>query len=85
MNVYGIYHPNQCLCILVTIEERAKEISTVIRNNYGRYKAAFIGGKRAYCEMYDDYMSVVNTTDKKLSENQDHDYYNSEKRWNKNR
>ena len=35
--------------------------------------------------MYDDYMSVVNTTDKKLSENQDHDYYNSEKRWNKNR
>lgn len=97
----------------VTIEERAKGISTVIRNNYGRYDNASVKVKaelfqfsiddfeadmklhslvvkelnvKMYSsELYDDYMSVVDATDKKLSEKQDHDYYNSEKRWNRSR
>mgnify|MGYP000265698182 CR=1 FL=1 len=77
----------------LTIEERAKEISTVIRNNYGRYdnvpvkvKAELfkfsiddldadmklhslvlkeLNVKMYSSELYDDYMSVVDATDKK--------------------
>ena len=37
-------------------------------------------------ELYDDYMSVVDVTDKKKSgEEQSINYYNSEKRWNRSR
>ena len=37
-------------------------------------------------ELYDDYMSVVDVTDKKKSgETKDVGYYSSEKRWNRSR
>ena len=37
-------------------------------------------------ELYDDYMSVVDATDKKkLDETQNVNYYNNEKRWNRGR
>lgn len=37
-------------------------------------------------ELYDDYMSVVDVTDKKkLKEERSINYYSSEKRWNKSR
>ena len=36
-------------------------------------------------ELYDDYMSVVDVTDKKPIEVQNVNYYNNEKRWNRNR
>lgn len=96
------------------IEERAREISTVIRNNYGRYdnvpvkvKAELfqfsiddfeadmklhslvlkeLNVKMYSSELYDDYMSVVDATDKKkLDETQNVNYYNNEKRWNRSR
>ena len=97
----------------LTIEERAKEISTVIRNNYGRYdnvpvkvKAELfkfsiddldadmklhslvlkeLNVKMYSSELYDDYMSVVDATDKKPVEAQNVNYYNIEKRWNRSR
>lgn len=97
----------------LTIEERAKEISTVIRNNYGRYdnvpvrvKAELfqfsiddfeadmklhslvlkeLNVKMYSSELYDDYMSVVDATDKKPVEEQNANYYNNEKRWNRSR
>lgn len=97
----------------LTIEERAKEISTVIRNDYGRYdnvpvkvKAELfqfsiddfeadmklhslvlkeLKVKMYSSELYDDYMSVVDATDKKLVEEQNVNYYNNEKRWNRSR
>ena len=100
--------------IPLTIEERAKEISTVIRNDYGRYdnvpvrvKAELfqfsiddfeadmklhslvlkeLKVKMYSSELYDDYMSVVDATDKKkLDETQNVNYYNNEKRWNRGR
>lgn len=98
----------------LTIEERAKAISTVIRNDYGRYdnlpvkvKAELfqfsiddlesdmklhslvlkeLNVKMYSSELYDDYMSVVDATDKKKQkEMRSINYYNSEKRWNKSR
>lgn len=36
-------------------------------------------------ELYDDYMSVVNAIDKKPVEEQNVNYYNNEKRWNRSR
>lgn len=92
----------------LTIEETAKEISSVIRNNYGRYdnvpvkvKAELfqfsidnlevdmklhslvlkeLNVKMYSSELYDDYMSVVDATDKKLVEEQNVNYYNNKKR-----
>ena len=98
----------------LTIEERAKEISTVIRNDYGRYDNVPVKVKedlfqfsvddfeadmklhslalkelkvKMYSsELYDDYMSVVDATDKKkLDETQNVNYYNNEKCWNRSR
>ena len=98
----------------LTIEKRAKEISTVIRNNYDRYdnvpvkvKAELfkfsigdldadmklhslvlkeLNVKMYSSELYDDYMSVVDATDKKkLDETQNVNFYNNEKRWNRGR
>lgn len=99
--------------IPLTIEGRAKEISTVIRNDYGRYdnvpvkvKAELfqfsiddfeadmklhslvlkeLKVKMYSSELYDDYMSVVDATDKKPVEAQNVNYYNIEKRWNRSR
>ena len=96
-----------------TIEGRAKEISTVIRNDYGRYdnvpvkvKAELfqfsiddfeadmklhslvlkeLKVKMYSSELYDDYMSVVDATDKKPVEAQNVNYYSIEKRWNRSR
>lgn len=97
----------------LTIKERAKEISNVIRNDYGRYdnlpvkvKAELfqfsiddlesdmklhslvlkeLNVKMYSSELYDDYMSVVDATDRKLVEEQNVNYYNNEKRWNRSR
>lgn len=97
----------------LTIEERAKEISSVIRNNYGRYdnvpvkvKAELfqfsiddleadmklhslvlkeLNVKMYSSELYDDYMSVLDATDKKPGELQKVDHYSKEKRWNQSR
>ena len=98
----------------LTIEERARVISSKIRNNYGRYdkvpvkvKAELfqfsiddlqadmklhslvlkeLNVKMYSSELYDDYMSVVDVTDKKkLKEERSINYYSSEKRWNKSR
>lgn len=98
----------------LTIEERAREISLIIRNNYGRYdqvpvkvKAELfqfsiddlqadmklhslvlkeLNVKMYSSELYDDYMSVVDATDKKKQkEMRSINYYNSEKRWNRSR
>ena len=97
----------------VTMEERAKEISSVIRNNYGRYdnvpvkvKAELfqfsvddfeadmklhslvlkeLNVKMYSSELYDDYMSIADETDKKPVEEQNVNYYNNKKRWNRSR
>lgn len=98
----------------LTIEERARVISSEIRKNYGRYdkvpvkvKAELfqfsiddlqtdmklhslvlkeLNVKMYSSELYDDYMSVVDATDKKKSgEKQSNNYYNTEKRWNRGR
>ena len=98
----------------LTIEERAREISLMIRNNYGRYdkvpvkvKAELfqfsiddlqadmklhslvlkeLNVKMYSSELYDDYMSVVDATDRKKSgESQNVDCYSNEKRWNRSR
>lgn len=98
----------------LTIEERARVISSKIRKNYGRYdkvpvkvKAELfqfsiddlqadmklhslvlkeLNVKMYSSELYDDYTSVVDSTDKKKSgEMKDVGYYSSEKRWNRSR
>ena len=97
----------------VTMKKRAKEISFVIRNNYGRYdnvpvkvKAELfqfsiddfeadmklhslvlkeLKVKMYSSELYDDYMSVVDAMDKKPVEEQNVNYYNNEKLWNRGR
>ena len=98
----------------LTIEERARVISSEIRNNYGRYdnvpakvKAELfqfsiddlqadmklhslvlkeLNVKMYSSELYDDYMSVVDVTDKKKSnEERSINGYSSEKHWNKSR
>ncbi len=99
---------------LFTIEERARVISSEIRNNYGRYdkvpvkiKAVLfqfsiddldtdmklhslvlkeLNEKMYSAELYDDYMSIVDVTEKKQpDELQRVDYYSNEKRWNQSR
>ena len=96
------------------VEERAKEIATFIRDNYGKYDNVPVKVKaeqfrfsindlsaemklhslvlkelkeKMYSsELYDDYMSIVDATDKRKSgEEQGINYYNSEKRWNRSR
>ena len=98
----------------LTVEERAKEIATFIRDNYGKYdnvpvkvKAELfrfsindlgadmklhslvlkeLNEKMYSSELYDDYMSIVDVTDKKQSdEMQNVDYYSNDKRWNRSR
>ena len=98
----------------LTVEERAKEIATFIRDNYGKYDNVPVKVKaeqfrfsindlgadmklhslvlkelneRMYSsELYDDYMSIVDATDKKQSdEMQNVDYYSNDKRWNRSR
>ena len=99
---------------VLTVEERAKEIATFIRNNYGKYdnvpvkvKAELfrfsindlgadmklhslvlkeLNEKMYSSELYDDYMSIVDATDKKQSdEMQNVGYYSNDKRWNRSR
>ena len=98
----------------LTVEERAKEIATFIRDNYGKYDNVPVkvkaeqfrfsindlgadmklhslvlkelNEKMYSSELYDDYMSVVDATDKKQSdEMQNVDYYSNDKRWNRSR
>ena len=98
----------------LTVEERAKEIATFIRDNYGKYENVPVKVKaeqfqfsiddlgvdmklhslvlkelkeKMYSsELYDDYMSIVDVTDKKQSdEMQNVDYYSNDKRWNRSR
>lgn len=98
----------------LTIEERARVISSKIRKNYGRYdkvpvkvKAELfqfsiddlqadmklhslvlkeLNVKMYSSELYDDYMSVVDVTDKKKSdETRSINCFSSEKRWNRSR
>lgn len=98
----------------LTVEERAKEIATFIRDNYGKYDNVPVKVKaeqfrfsiddlqadmklhslvlkelnvKMYSsELYDDYMSVVDATDKKQSDDtRNVDCFSSEKRWNRSR
>ena len=98
----------------LTVEERAKEIATFIRDNYGKYDNVPVkvkaeqfrfsindfgadmklhslvlkelNEKMYSSELYDDYMSIVDVTDKKKSdETQNVDYYSNDKRWNRSR
>ncbi len=98
----------------LTIEERARVISSKIRNNYGRYdkvpvkvKAELfqfsiddlqadmklhslvlkeLNVKMYSSELYDDYMSIVDVTDEKQSdETRNVNCFSSEKRWNRSR
>ena len=98
----------------LTVEERAKEIATFIRDNYGKYDNVPVkvkaeqfrfsindlgadmklhslvlkelNEKMYSSELYDDYMSIVDATDKKQSdEMQNVDYYSNDKRWNRSR
>lgn len=98
----------------LTVEERAKEIATFIRDNYGKYDNVPVkvkaeqfrfsindlgadmklhslvlkelNEKMYSSELYDDYMSVVDATEKKQSdEMQNVDYYSNDKRWNRSR
>ena len=98
----------------LTIEERAREISLMIRNNYGRYdkvpvrvKAELfqfsiddldadmelhslvlkeLNEKMYGADSFEDYMRIVDATDKKQSdETRNVDYYSNDKRWNRSR
>lgn len=98
----------------LTVEERAEEIATFIRDNYGKYENVPVKVKaeqfqfsiddlgadmklhslvlkelkeKMYSsELYDDYMSIVDVTDKKQSdEMQNVGYYSNDKRWNRSR
>ena len=97
-----------------TVEERAKEIATFIRNNYGKYDNVPVKVKaeqfkfsnndldtdmelhslvlkelneKMYgADSFEDYMSIVDATEKKQSgEMQNVDYYSNDKRWNRSR
>lgn len=99
---------------VLTVEERAKEIATFIRDNYGKYdnvpvkvKAELfqfsiddfdtdmklhslvlkeLNEKMYSADLFDDYMSIVDATEKKQSdETQNVDYYSNDKRWNRSR
>lgn len=98
----------------LTVEERAKEIATFIRDNYGKYDNVPVkvkaeqfrfsindlgadmklhslvlkelNEKMYSSELYDDYMSIVDATDKKQSDDtRNVDCFSSEKRWNRSR
>ena len=98
----------------LTVEERAKEIATFIRDNYGKYDNVPVKVKAeqfkfsnndldADMELYslvlkelnekmygadsfEDYMSIVDATEKKQSgEMQNVDYYSNDKRWKRSR
>ena len=98
----------------LTIEERAKEIATFIRNNYGKYDNVPVKVKaeqfkfsnndldadmelhslvlkelneKMYgADSFEDYMSIVDATEKKQSgEMQNVDYYSNDKRWKRSR
>ena len=98
----------------LTIEERAKEIATFIRNNYGKYDNVPVKVKaeqfkfsnndldidmelhslvlkelneKMYgADSFEDYMRIVDATEKKQSdEMQNVDYYSNDKRWNRSR
>ena len=98
----------------LTVEERAKEIVTFIRDNYGKYDNVPVkvkaeqfrfsindlgadmklhslvlkelNEKMYSSELYDDYMSIVDATDKKQpDETRNVDYYSNDKQWNRSR
>lgn len=98
----------------LTIEERAKEIATFIRNNYGKYDNVPVKVKaeqfkfsnndldadmelhslvlkelneKMYgADSFEDYMRIVDATEKKQSdETRTVDYYSNDKRWNRSR
>ena len=98
----------------LTVEERAKEIATFIRDNYGKYDNVPVKVKAeqfkfsnndldADMELYslvlkelnekmygadsfEDYMRIVDATEKKQSDElQRVEYYSNEKRWNRSR
>ena len=98
----------------LTIEERAKEIATFIRNNYGKYDNVPVKVKaeqfkfsnndldadmelhslvlkelneKMYgADSFEDYMRIVDATEKKQSgETRNVDYYSNDKRWNRSR
>ena len=98
----------------LTIEERAKEIASFIRDNYGKYdnvplkvKAEQfrfsnddldadmelhslvlkeLNEKMYGADSFEDYMSIVDATEKKQSgEMQNVDYYSNDKRWKRSR
>ena len=98
----------------LTIEERAKEIATFIRNNYGKYDNVPVKVKaeqfkfsnndldadmelhslvlkelneKMYgADSFEDYMSIVDATEKKQSgETWNVDYYSNDKRWKRSR
>lgn len=98
----------------LTIEERAKEIATFIRNNYGKYDNVPVKVKAEQfkfsnndldadmelhslvlkelnekmhgADSFEDYMRIVDATEKKQSDElQKVDYYSNEKRWNRSR
>lgn len=98
----------------LTVEERAKEIATFIRDNYGKYDNVPVKVKaeqfkfsnndldadmelhslvlkelneKMYgADSFEDYMSIVDATEKKQSgEMQNVDYYSNDKRWKRSR
>lgn len=98
----------------LTVEERAKEIATFIRDNYGKYDNVPVkvkaeqfqfsindlgadmklhslvlkelNEKMYSSELYDDYMSIVDATDKKKpNEERSINGYSGEKHWNRSR
>lgn len=98
----------------LTFEERAKEIATFIRNNYGKYDNVPVKVKaeqfkfsnndldtdmelhslvlkelneKMYgADSFEDYMRIVDATEKKQSDElQNVDYYSNDKRWNRSR
>lgn len=99
---------------VLTVEERAKEIATFIRNNYGKYDNVPVKVKaeqfqfsnddldadmelhslvlkelneKMYgADSFEDYMRIVDATEKKQSgETRNVDYYSNDKRWNRSR
>ena len=98
----------------LTVEERAKEIATFIRDNYGKYDNVPVKVKaeqfkfsnndldtdmelhslvlkelneKMYgADSFEDYMRIVDATEKKQSDELENvDYYSNDKRWNRSR
>lgn len=55
-------------------EDRLQMVSMVLKE---------LNVKMYSSELYDNYMNVVDATDKKLVEEQNVNYYNNEKHWNR--